>query len=276
MVRRARPPGPRSADGRTLGPRAAATRPPTGRVRLYRLSAARVLATIPAGSISVLITDPAYKSVNRRPGAGGHLQRWFPGGLSWPEIGRILAVARRKFRPDGIAFVMCNGDGLRDALVAMAKAGFVRVRTIAWDRRYPGLGLGLRHQIEFILVGFLPGSRTLTGVDLVSIAAVGPGTAGRWPTQKPDELGRVLARIAAIGPGDVVLDPFVGSGALLVGARERGAFVIGADIAPAALRLAHAKLVGSGLIQRARLSSPRPGRDGRRPARPKGAPRPSR
>jgi DNA modification methylase len=91
-------------------------------------------------------------------------------------------------------------------------------------------------------VGLLPGSRTLTGVDLVSVPAVGPGTAGRYPTQKPDELGRVLARMAGIGPGDVVLDPFVGSGALLVSARERGAHVLGCDIAPLAIRQATARL----------------------------------
>lgn len=44
--------------------------------------------------------------------------------------------------PDGVAFVMVNGDGLHDALGAMARAGFVRVRTVTWDRRYPGLGGG--------------------------------------------------------------------------------------------------------------------------------------
>jgi DNA methylase len=119
----------------------------------------------------------------------------------------------------------------------------------------------------------VPGSRTLTGVDLVSVPAVGPGTAGRYPTQKPDELGRVLARIANIGRGDVVLDPFVGSGALLVGARERGAHVIGCDIAPAALRTAKAKLGAAGAIARpGRSSSPRAGTGRRRPV-PKGPPR---
>jgi site-specific DNA-methyltransferase (adenine-specific) len=263
---------------RQLGPGRTGARagvPTASRVRLYRLSAERALAAIPAGSISLLLTDPAYTSINRHRGSGGHLQRWFPGGLSWLEIGRILAVARRKLRPDGIAFVMTNGDGLHDALGAMARAGFSRVRTITWDRRYPGLGLGLRHQIEFILVGFLPGSRTLTGVDLVSVAAVGPGTAGRWPTQKPDELGRVLARIAGIGPGDVVLDPFVGSGALLVGARERGAVVIGADVAPAALRLAQAKLAASE-IRRTRPSSSRKAPTGTPLTHPKGESRPQR
>ena len=105
-----------------------------------------------------------------------------------------------------------------------------------------------------------------------STAAVGPGTAGRYPTQKPDELGRVLARIANIGRGDVVLDPFVGSGALLVGARERGAHVIGCDIAAAAIRTAKAKLSSARTARPTRSSSsPRAG-TARRPV-PKGQPR---
>ncbi len=212
-----------------------------GRVRLYQMPAQQALAAVPPGSISVVICDPPYSSVSRNS-EGGHLRRWFTGTMSWPEIGRALASARRKLRPDGVALVMTNGEGLRDALTAMQKAGFTRVRTIVWDRCYPGLGLGLRHQTEFVLVGLLPGSRTLSGVDLVAVPAVGPGTAGRYPTEKPEGLGRTLAAIAGVGPTDVVLDPFCGSGALLVGAQERGAAVIGCDIAPAALRRARHKL----------------------------------
>jgi len=122
-------------------------------------------------------------------------------------------------------------------------------------------------------VGLLPGSRTLTGVDFVSVPAVGPGTAGRYPTQKPDELGRVLARMANIGPDDVVLDPFVGSGALLLGARERGAQVLGCDIASAALRQAKAKLGSVGTIAKPGPSSSRRARTGPRRPVPKGQPR---
>jgi len=40
---------------------------------LYRMSAERALAAIPAGSISVLLTDPQYTSVNRGGGSGSHL-----------------------------------------------------------------------------------------------------------------------------------------------------------------------------------------------------------
>ncbi len=248
-------------------------RPPAGRARLYRMHAQQALAAIPAGSISVLLTDPPYTSVNRRGGTTAHLQHWFPGGLSWVEIGRLLALARRKLRSDGVAFVMVNGDGLHDALGAMERAGFARTRTITWDRTYPGLGGGLRHQTEFVLVGLLPGSRTLSGVDLVSVPAVGPGTAGRYPTQKPDQLGRVLARMANIGPGDVVLDPFVGSGALLVGARERGATVLGCDIAPLAIRQATMKLGAAGATARPARSSSSRARTGHPRPAPKRQPR---
>lgn len=51
---------------------------------------------------------------------------------------------------------MVNGDGLHDALGAMARAGFVRVRTITWDRRYLGLGGGLRHQTDAAAQDLLP------------------------------------------------------------------------------------------------------------------------
>ena len=213
------------------------------RVHLDRLDAREVLAALPAHSVSVLITDPPYQSVKRSAGSR-FLQRWFAKSLSWPEIGRVLCLVRTKMRPDGIAFVMTNSDGLRPAIEALERAGFSGVRPIVWDKRTPGLGGGLRHQTEQVLVGHLPGSRTLVGVDLVSVSSVGPGTADRYPTEKPAGLGRALAAIARIGRGDVVLDPFCGSGALLIGARERGARVIGVDVAAAAIKRATSRLSG--------------------------------
>jgi DNA modification methylase len=75
--------------------------------------------------------------------------------------------------------------------------------------------------------------------------------------------------MANIGPGDVVLDTFVGSGALLVGARERGATVLGCDIAPLAIRQATARLGAAGTAAKpARPASPRT-----RTARPRPAPK---
>jgi DNA modification methylase len=208
-------------------------------VHVERRDARQALKALPVGSISVLLTDPPYRTVDR---SGPRLDRWFGASLSWRQIGDVLAVARARMRPDGVALVMTNGDGLHDAIEAMGRAGFARVRPITWNKTSPGLGGGLRHQTEYVLVGYLPGSRTLSGVDLVSVPAVGPRTANRLPTEKPAGLGRELARIANVGRGDHVVDPFCGSGALLVGAAERGARVTGYDVAAAAVKRAKGRL----------------------------------
>jgi site-specific DNA-methyltransferase (adenine-specific) len=210
------------------------------RVRVYQASADKLLGSLPDRSIDLLVTDPPYVTVNR--GKSGHLRDWFADGLTWPAIGHVFALARRKLKADGVLMAMTNNDGLREAIGALERAGFIGIRTITWDRQYPGLGAGLRHQCEFIIVGCLPGSRTLAGIDLVSVAAVGPGTANRYPTSKPEGLGRELAAMAGIGPRSLVVDPFAGSGALLVGAVERGATVVAGDLSRRAVRLAGARL----------------------------------
>jgi hypothetical protein len=227
------------------------------RIRLVQTTAPRLLLGLHDGSVRVFIVDPPYP-VARRSG-NGHLRDWFGGSMSWPKIGAILALARRKLAPDGVLFCMTNTAGLADAIAALETAGFERQpRVITCDRQYPGLGGGLRHQTEYILVGRLPGSRPLQGVDLISVAAVGPGTADRYPTQKPDQLGRELARIAGVRRGDLVVDPFVGSGSLLVGALARGATVVGSDISARAIAQATERLGPGATVTPSRASGTRP------------------
>lgn len=212
-------------------------------VRLVQASANALLRGLPAGSVDLVITDPPYSSIDRHISKTAHLQDWFGKSLDWPTIGRVLQLARTRLKPSGVALVMVNQAGLQAALAALQAAGFeTPVRVITWDRRWPGLGIGLRHQTEFILVGRLPSSRQMSGVDIVSAAAVGPNTSNRYPTEKPADLGRALASMAGVGRPDVVVDPFCGSGALLVGALERGATVIGSDISARAIARARERL----------------------------------
>lgn len=215
------------------------TRATGPRVRLVRAPARELLGGLPAGSVALLLTDPPYATVDRH---GSHLKRWFRGSLSWSQIGHLLAVARRRLTRDGLAIVLTNEAGLAAAQAAVQAAGFARQRLIVWDKQTPGLGSGLRHQVEYAVVGLQPGSRTLSGRDLVHAAAVGPRAAGRYPTEKPVALGRQLAAIAGVRRGDLVLDPFCGSGTLLVGAAERGARIVGGDVSAKGLTIARRRL----------------------------------
>lgn len=202
--------------------------------------AAKLVAALSAGSASLVVTDPPHRSVDRH--GGGHLRRWFRGSLSWTEIANIMRLARRRLRPDGLLMLVVNEAGLPSAQEALRRAGFDRQRLIVWDQRVPGLGTGLRHQVGYVVIGLQPASRGLHGRDLLSVAAVAPGTRNRYPTEKPVGLGRELAAIAGISRADTVIDPFCGSGNLLVGAAERGAQVIAGDTSTRAVRLATARL----------------------------------
>lgn len=213
------------------------------RPKVVRAAASDLLGSLALRSFDVLLTDPPYQTVDRH--GGGHLRRWFRGSLSWPQITRLLTMARRRMRPGGIAMLVVNEAGLPQAQATVRQAGFSRLRVVVWDQRRPGLGAGLRHQVGYVVIGLQPGSRALSGRDLVSVAAVAPGTKNRYPTEKPVGLGRELAAIAGVRRGDTVVDPFCGSGNLLIGAAERGAHVLAGDTSARAVRLATTRLAAA-------------------------------
>lgn len=80
----------------------------------------------------------------------------------------------------------------------------------------------------------------------------------KYPTQKPEKL---LARIIdlASNPGDLVYDPFCGSGTTLVAAKKLGRRALGTDVSAAAVAIAKERLSGT-LSPRAAGSSSRAGR----------------
>jgi site-specific DNA-methyltransferase (adenine-specific) len=82
-----------------------------------------------------------------------------------------------------------------------------------------------------------------------------------WPTQKPI---LILERIikASSNPGELVLDPFVGSGTSAVAAQRLGRKYLVADFDPAAVAITEARL--------ARATAGKPYRDSRPPSRRQG------
>jgi len=62
-----------------------------------------------------------------------------------------------------------------------------------------------------------------------------------YPTQKPVELLERIVELAS-NPGDMVLDPMVGSGTSLVAAKILGRSFVGIDISPAAVELSNKRL----------------------------------
>ncbi|HWO08482.1 MAG TPA: site-specific DNA-methyltransferase [Polyangiaceae bacterium] len=104
--------------------------------------------------------------------------------------------------------------------------------------------------------------------DVWEIGIVGPVSRERtgYPTQKPEALLERLIQ-ACTAPGDLILDPYAGSGTTLVVAARLGRRVLGIDDSPEALDVIRQRLERSGvdaaeqrLTNRERLAAARPSR----------------
>jgi site-specific DNA-methyltransferase (adenine-specific) len=68
-----------------------------------------------------------------------------------------------------------------------------------------------------------------------------------YPAEKPTALSEVLIRQSS-GPGDVVVDPFLGSGSVGVAAVRLGRDFRGTDICDEALAISEARLRAEGAV----------------------------
>jgi site-specific DNA-methyltransferase (adenine-specific) len=129
------------------------------------------------------------------------------------------------------------------------RAGFRFWKPLVWDKRTIGMGYHYRARYEFVLF-FEKGKRRLNDLGIADVISV-PRIHGGYPAEKPPELADVLIRQSS-APGDVVADPFMGSGSVGVAAARLGRRFLGNDLNPEAVRIAAQRL--------------RPFGDGREPA----------
>ena len=107
-------------------------------------------------------------------------------------------------------------------------------QAVVWDKSARGSGLGWRYRrnYEFIMVGH-PKNGKLGWADeevaVPNITRIAPEPNHLHPTQKPPSLVAQFIHWHT-RKGDLVLDPFMGSGATLVAARELGRKSIGIEM----------------------------------------------
>ncbi len=205
----------------------------------------RLLGSLPAGSVDVVTTDPAYSGMNQHMTLGhGRIvgryadednPHWFAEFRDNPEafVG-FLRECHRVLRDGGHIYVMFDSFSLL-SLGHLMREVFAVKNLIVWDKVNLGMGHYFRRRHE-IVVFATKGHRKLTRRDLPDVWAVKRIHRSVYPTQKPVALfSRMLAGSAE--PGMTVCDPFVGSGSSAVAALRAGCEVVAADIDPRAVRI---------------------------------------
>ena len=211
-----------------------------GLVTLIEGDARSFLAGLQSESIDLVVTDPPYEF------AGGRRREdWFE-DLPDDAWTGVLAELHRVLCPDRHAYVFCDRRTHRVFDAAAREAGFRVHEPLIWDKDWIGTGAGpWRSRYELIL--FLEkGHRAGNRRDLANVLRVRRPHRG-YLTEKPVALVRTLIDQSS-APGELVLDPFCGSGNVGAAARELGRRALVCDVAPgfAAQRLRLAAVVLEG------------------------------
>ena len=220
------------------------------RFTIYLKDSFEWLKSLPDASVDLVVTDPPYSSLEKHRAKGtttrlkvseGSSNEWF-GVIGNDRLLDLMRECYRVLRNDRHCYVFTDPETLFFLKPAAEAAGFEFRRIIVWDKVLIGMGYGYRRQTEFVLF-LLKGRRQVVDrgtSDLLKCKRVSNG----YPTEKPVELIETFIRQSA-KPGELVIDPFLGSGSTGVAALRRGCQFAGCDIAPKSITTAMPRLVAA-------------------------------
>jgi DNA modification methylase len=197
---------------------------------------------------TLLWSDPPYgvdySSKNQflnRAGRGNRIQRPIENDhLQIADLAALLkdalVNARTHARPGAACYLMAPGGPVLPSMIAaMNAASFMFRASLVWVKQHFVLGRSDYHcRHETILYGwsddgphYFVDDRTQDSVFEIDK----PSTSDLHPTTKPTELvARMIANSSRIG--EIVFDPFCGSGTTLVAAQQTGRVGFGVEIDP--------------------------------------------
>lgn len=211
---------------------------------------------LPTSSVDVIVADPPYgRGFHRGSGAASNYRAaegrnknpdFRIQGDGDPKRDAWAAQMYRAVKPSGAVYGFCDENTVDAWVVAYKAAGFKVKNVLVWDKRW-GFPAGDKYgtygkRVEFILFCVKGKHKLRRGrhPSLISFARTGDSqpTKGKYPTQKPVELGMFLIE-KSCGPKGIVLEPFAGSGFASKAASCLGRSFLGCDVNKKAVKLAN-------------------------------------
>lgn len=203
-----------------------------GDATLYLGDCREVLPTI--SGVKVACTDPPYLVTS---GGFGDLEGGFGGWIkdAYDNKGAIVAcdLTWSDWLPlivptldeQAHAYIFSNDRNLNDARQAAEQAGLTFHRLLIWDKRAALPNRWYQQTCEFVLFMRKGKAFMIADPSSKSLQSIFQRDETKHPTEKPVELCMLYVGNSS-DPGDLVLDPFMGSGTTGVAAiRLRRKFV---------------------------------------------------
>lgn len=232
---------------------------------MFQADALEGLRTVQDGAVGLIITDPAYESLEKHRAVGtttrlshskSSSNEWFPTvpNSYYPDFFRecFRVLARNTYM-----FVFCDPETYLVLAPAVIDAGFELRKPLVWYKQtldhditchhcegrleckrcgtpaqasHGSMGMGYPFRSSYELILFAQKGKRVPPEnrgtrDVLEFAGVRDG----YPTEKPLPLLELLVRQGSEG-GDVILDPFAGSGVTIRAAGNLGRIGVGFDL----------------------------------------------
>ena len=194
---------------------------------------------IPDGSIDLIVTDPPYQLEPSGGGAFGYANREYRKELSELSEGisnDTLDMMVRKMKAVNI-YIWCNKHQLRQLIDYFDDRG-CNIDLLTWHKTNPTPACGNKYlsDTEYCVFAREPGVKVYGSYEtkrkwyVTSLNTADKRTYNH-PTVKPLEIIKNLI-INSSKEGDVVMDPFMGTGTTAVACKGLGRHYIGFEIEP--------------------------------------------
>ena len=211
-------------------------------VTIYHGDCLEILPTL--GPVDLVMTDPPYSlSVDsdhvNRAGKGTRRLNFFAGDLEWDDMTAIVIERLALAAPMSNAHYVWCGHRQFGPITEMYESLGFKTRFLMWHKKCPvpaPPGVGWDSAAELCVYAFKAGRKWTppTGTkapNVISADSYRHGQPGKvdHPTQKPTQTASIPL-VFSTEPGDMVLDPFMGSGTTLRAAKDLGRRAIGIEI----------------------------------------------
>ncbi len=188
------------------------------------------LPKLASNSVDLIVTDPPYGmdyQSSRRTDKYDKIE----GDFDLAFLKPFLKEAYRVLKDNSHIYLFCNDYAISDFRKEMELVGFTPKRTLVWVKNNHTSGDlegDYGNKTEFIIFGH-KGRRKLNGNRDTNVVKAKKSLNELHPTEKPVELMKYLIEKSS-DVGDLVLDPFAGSGSTLLASKSLSRDYIGFEI----------------------------------------------